>query len=160
MKQQADVVFDTLLDFYIKNAMAFYKRNIGKRGHLERTEGLHMAIICSNMGELYWGRGNQSEALKYFEQAVFVGRLAAPDSLVVAMAFSNMGDIYQNQGRLDDALRSKQEAVLIEERLIPSSQAVSMSYETIGNILTCQGKSKEAMAAFGKARGFAYGMKH
>jgi tetratricopeptide (TPR) repeat protein len=152
MKQQSDDLFDGLLNFYTKQAFWFYKRNMGKRDCLDLTAGLNMVTTCINMAELYWCRGNESEALKHFKNAVFIGKLVEPDSLVVARAFSNMGIIYRNQGKLDDALKCYQECVLTEEHLMPNSKTVAISYETIGAILTRQGKLKEASVAFSLAR--------
>ena len=111
MKNQSEVVSNRLMAFYTDDALAFYEKNMHNKDHLDLAEGIHMARTCNNIAELYRGMGYQSEALNFFKQAAFIGRLVEPCHLVVAWACSNMGHLYRKQGKLDKALENYQATV-------------------------------------------------
>lgn len=157
MEKKKEVVFNKLMASCVDHSIAFYTKNMGNKDHLDRAEGINMAMNCINMAELYLGMGYHSQALDSFQNAVFIGRLVEPYSLVVATAYYNMGDIYQQQGKLDEALECYQETLLIEDRLVPYSRAVQISYNAISNILALQGKPEEAATAAEMARKFGFG---
>lgn len=150
MKQQKKVI-NELIKFYSDKALAFFIKNMKKKHRLDLTESRQMIRICINIAELYRTSGEESKALMYLKNAVYIGKMVDPNSLLLAFAFNNMGRIYKSQGKLDDALNNYQECLLIEEGLIKDNSVIAISYRDIAEVLISQGKSEEARLAFNLA---------
>ncbi|HET9744319.1 MAG TPA: adenylate/guanylate cyclase domain-containing protein [Chitinophagaceae bacterium] len=112
------------------------------------TEAL--GIISGNIGDIYYEKGNYSQAVEYYDKAIAV----LGNHPMVPFDYNGIGKVYAKQGNFDQALKYHNQALSMAEkfdvklRVIESLQGIADVYQKKENF-------KTAMAYYGRAEKLA-----
>jgi len=118
---------------------------LAKKMGFKKGEG----TALSNMGSVYWTKGDYPGAEKYYSAAILASK-EAKDSVGLSTATKNLGLVYASQGKYAEALKYLLEIIELDKRRRnPIGMAKSMNY--VAGIYYYQAKYTRALEYYGAA---------
>jgi CHAT domain-containing protein/Tfp pilus assembly protein PilF len=108
------------------------------------TEGLLVAQILDDLGNMYRQRGDLVKAREYFQSALDIRARHAPGSLANALSWYNLGTINLNRGDLPAAEKYLQDALELRQKFAPGSLVVADSLSSLGTLAQRRGNLDKA----------------
>ena len=111
------------------------------------------AISYSDIGVVYWQKGEYFKALEFYIKALEIGEkvlgLEHPDT---ASSYNNIGSVYRQKGEYDKALEYHTKALEIREKVLGSGHPdTATSYNNIGVVYWEKGEYDKALEFYIKA---------
>jgi signal transduction histidine kinase len=125
-------------------ALALADKNLPKAGAKEKHSYLlSKAAALSNIGYVYYQRGETDNAMDYFKQGLKIQE-EINDPKEIANSLNNIAAIYYKLGENDKALDYFEQGLKIQEK-IGAKEGMAYSINNIGSIYDNQGQIKKAL---------------
>lgn len=89
--------------------------------------------------------------MEYYNRALAIEQISAPNSLALATSYNNIGSVYNDQRNYASAMAFHQKAIAIEQAISPDSLGLATSYNNIGSVYKHLGDLSSAMEFYRKA---------
>lgn len=116
--------------------------------HQKLEDETGIAILCSNIGEVYMYLGNKKKAIEYLDRAIALDTKNKRNE-GLAYAFNNIGAVYKDLGELKKADDYYDKAIAIVSTNYFKGQ--SLFYNMKGNLCIIMGNNQQALELFTKA---------
>jgi tetratricopeptide (TPR) repeat protein len=125
--------------------------SLGIVGHLSKLdEKLELsALNQSILGNIFSGKGELDQALKYYQNAMSIGKKIGNNS-PIAGPLNNIGNIYLDWGELDQAMEYYTKSLVIQEKK-GNNLSVAICLNNIGRVYRNKGELDHALSYFRKS---------
>ena len=122
----------------IDQALAFSQESLAVKQSLSKTTTTashadSIAKTLSDMGCIFYERGDYDQALDFLQQALEMRQHHVPETVSVAVSCTNLALVYSKLGKTTRARELHQQACAIREALQPGSMALARTYMNLSS---------------------------